>query len=247
MKPLLPALALLATALSVSPAMAEGTADNTIAGGTVTGSLTLTTDYTFRGITQNDEKPAILGALTWMHDSGLHIDAFAAPVDFNNDSDASMELDGAIGYSHAFSDNLTGDITIWYYSYPGAKNDLNYNYFEGVSWLQYDFGYFAAKATLAYSPEYFGKTGEALYGELGLSAPIPFVEGLTVYGSFGRQDIDDNTAYGYPNWNNYKVGASYQLPANFTVSADYIDTSLKRSQCTDGCESRAVLSLTKSF
>ncbi len=248
MKHILPTLTLMATALSAQSVIADDTTtQNKIAGGDITGSLSLTTDYTFRGITQNDEKPAIIGALTWAHESGLHLDGFAAPVDFNNDSNASMELDGAIGYSHAFSNNLTGDVSIWYYSYPGAEDSFNYNYFEGVSWLQYDFGFVAAKATLAYSPEYSAKSGAALYGEFGLTAPVPMVEGLSLYGSVGRQDIDDNATYGYPNWNNYKLGASYELPSNFTVAADYIDTSLNKNQCADGCESRFVLSVTKAF
>lgn len=39
----------------------------------VSGSITLTSDYLFRGVTQTDEQPALQGGVEWAHDSGFYV------------------------------------------------------------------------------------------------------------------------------------------------------------------------------
>ena len=65
------------------------------------GTLTLTSDYLFRGITQTNEKPALQGGIEWAHDSGFYAGAWGSSISWLSDSDpavsSSVELDGFVG------------------------------------------------------------------------------------------------------------------------------------------------------
>ena len=80
-----------------SALLALGLLAASVAHAEVSGTLTLTSDYLFRGITQTDEKPALQGGLEWAHDSGVYAGAWGSSISWLSDSDpdisSQVELD----------------------------------------------------------------------------------------------------------------------------------------------------------
>jgi len=219
---------LLTTTLLASfavPAMAEG----------VSGNLTFTTDYVFRGVSQTDEAAAIQGGFDYEHGNGLHAGVWGSNVDFNDTRDGSMELDIYAGFGNevgAFSYDVGGI----YYMYPGAESELDYDFWEAYVSAGYDFDAFAVSASINYSPEFFGDTGDAVYYAAGVDVPLPHDFGLSAH--VGYQDIDESTDY-----TDWSVGVS-KTWLEFDWAATYTDTDLDAADIDDA---RVVFSVGKTF
>ena len=89
-----------------------------------TGSLALTSNYLFRGVTQTNDKPALQGGITWTHESGFYAGGWGSSISWLADGDpavsSSVELDGFVGYSGTFGASDVGfDVGATYYAYPG--------------------------------------------------------------------------------------------------------------------------------
>src|SRR3954466_2009132 len=80
----------------------------------VAGNVTLTTDYRFRGISQNNGKfsPAIQGGFDWSSDIGVYVGTWASNVNF---SEGSIETDVYGGYKGTFNEDYAYDVGILYY------------------------------------------------------------------------------------------------------------------------------------
>ena len=78
----------------------------------VSGSVTVVSDYLFRGVTQTNENPALQGGVTWNHDSGFYAGAWGSSISWLSDADpdvsSQVELDGFIGYAADFGDSGIG-------------------------------------------------------------------------------------------------------------------------------------------
>ncbi len=206
--------------------------------------VTLVTEYSFRGVAQSDENPALQGGLDWSHDSGAYLGAWGSTVDFNDGDEASMELDIFGGYASDIQ-NVSFDIGGIYYAYPGADSALNYDFAEGYLTLGYDFDVLSIGGSFSYSPEYFGESGHAEYVALTVDVPLPVAE-ATLSGRLGRQYVEDNAAFGLPDYNDWEVGV--QVPyEQFLFNVSYIDTSLSETDCVDGCEARVIGGVSASF
>jgi uncharacterized protein (TIGR02001 family) len=86
----LPLLALMAVAAVGTVARAE-----------VSSTVTLASDYDFRGISQSAKDPALQLSLDWAGDSGFYVGAWASNVDFGPDTVSDVELDIYAGYTGA--------------------------------------------------------------------------------------------------------------------------------------------------
>ena len=93
-------------------------------------TVTLTSDYVFRGISQTDAHPAFQGALSFGQTAGLYLGLSGSNVDFNDGDEASVEIDLSGGYKWDWGPvSLDGGVI--YYAYPGASGRLDYDYWEG--------------------------------------------------------------------------------------------------------------------
>ena len=130
-----------------------------------------------------------------------------------------------------------------YYTYPGAMNSLDYDFFEVYGSAGYDFGFASVSAGINYSPNYFGDSGSAVYSSLGVNVPIGeyFYAGANV----GYQTISDEMKFGVPDYVNWgvNVGATYE---GFDFNIAYTDTDLNDSECDDLCGA-VVFTVSKSF
>jgi len=91
---------------------------------TFTGNVGLTTDYTFRGISQNYRNPAIQGGFDYAHESGVYAGTWASNVSANQYSNTSMEWDLYGGYNGKVNDDLTYNVGLVSVLYPEGKTNL---------------------------------------------------------------------------------------------------------------------------
>lgn len=93
----------------------------------VKGSVAVTTDYRFRGVTQTQNDPAVQAGFTLSHKSGLYFGLWGSNVNFGSGT-PSLELDPSLGYATTlenFSSKPILDVGVVYYNYPSAS-DLNW-------------------------------------------------------------------------------------------------------------------------
>jgi uncharacterized protein (TIGR02001 family) len=210
--------------------------------GKVSGTVGMTSDYRFRGMTQTGEVPAIQGSIDWAHDSGLYAGIWGSNVKF---TDATIETDVYAGYKFGFS-GLNLDVGVTGYLYPGAADNLNYDYWEGKVVATYDFGFASVNAGVNYSPDFFGASGDALFSSAGFSVPV-MKTGVSVIGSYGYQTIEKNANFGgVADYGTWTAGLTYTWNG-FNLSATYVDTSISKAQCPDGCDGASIFSVSRTF
>jgi len=253
----LTSLALAGALLAAAPVHAEDKKDDSIIPGDFSATVTLTSDYTFRGISQTDSGPAIQGAIdydyTFNPAIGLYAGVFGSNVDFDDGDEANLELDLYAG--------LKGEISgfIWqagviHYAYPGAEvGDVHYNFTELAAKLGYDFDFVLLTGGVNYSWDYFFETGDSLYVSADASVPLKFLPYDIALGLHaGHQSIEDNARFGAPDYYDWSVGISGKVQG-FVLAVTYVDTDIKKSECFPGsgltktCEGRAVFSISRSF
>ena len=115
-------------------------------------TITAASDYTFNGVTQTDNDPAIQASLDYAFDSGVYAGAWASNVDFGDDTD--FELDAYLGKYVQLTDTVSADYGIAYYTYQGNNSDGNYA--EAYTKFGYASEYGQTELNFWYSWDYFG-------------------------------------------------------------------------------------------
>ena len=126
---------------------------------------------------------------------------------------------------------------------PGAARALDYDFIEIQGAPSYDFGVASATASVSFSPQYFADSGDALYTSLAVDVPLGRY--FTLSGQIGRQQIDDNAAFGTPDYVDYSIGISANV-LGFDVDLRWTDTDMSKSECDDPC-GMAVFTVSRSF
>jgi uncharacterized protein (TIGR02001 family) len=120
-------LAVLASAVFAAPAFAQtGDANSQPAEPTpaltATGSLTLASQYRFRGISLSDEEIALQGTVNLNHKSGFYAGVWGSTLDgFGELGGSNLELDLYVGYKRQVVPGVTVDAGLLYYAYPGSS------------------------------------------------------------------------------------------------------------------------------
>jgi uncharacterized protein (TIGR02001 family) len=209
------------------------------------GNAGIISEYSFRGIAQSDEQPAIQGGFDVSHTSGFYAGVWGSNVDFNDGDEASVELDVYAGYSGDFG-NFNYDIGAIYYAYPGADTPRDYDYYELSAAVGYDFDVLATSLAFNYSPDNFNETGDAEYLSLAVDVPLPQDFSLNTH--VGYQWIDDHENFGIAkDYTDWSVGLGYELQG-FDLSLQYVDTNLDEPEdCADGCGPGVLFGVSRSF
>lgn len=208
--------------------------------GELSANVALTNNYIFRGISQSDEHWALQGGFDWEHESGIYLGTWGSTVDF---TDAQVEIDGYGGWAGEFN-GIGVDLGAIYYWYPGADGNRNYDYFEVAGSLSYDFEIVEVAAGVNYSPDYFASSEDFWYPYADISVPLPYDFELTAHA--GYNDIEDEIAFGVPDYWDYNVGVGYNF-YGFDLALQWVDTDLDRNECADGCDQSLVLTVSRSF
>lgn len=242
-----------AVALASVPVAYAG--DDEAAWGPFTAGATLTSDYRFRGISQTDRGAAIQGWVQYDHASGFFANVWASNIDFNDSAtyDSSLEVDLTAGYNHAFSEQTSAGIKAVYYWYADADTPAgfpDYDYFEVIANVAHDFGKAAVSAELAWTPDNFGETNDAVALTGGVSVPITdsfifFDGGVAASGHLGYQWLD--TSASLPDYLYYDLGVTATWGI-FDVDVRWVGTDVSNTTCgSDICEDGVVLSVTANL
>jgi uncharacterized protein (TIGR02001 family) len=184
--------------LTAASAMAQSAAPASAF--TTSGNLAFTSDYVFRGITQNGGKTALQGGFDVAHSSGLSAGVWASNVNWTG---TTLEVDAYAAYGFNLTKNITGSVGYIAYIYEG-NSSLNTSEVN-VSASAYGL---TAKISYAFT-DYFGNTlpgSGTKYYELNYAYDIPAVKGLSLalhYGitdgkSAASTDTDYSVALSYP-------------------------------------------------
>lgn len=205
----------------------------------VTGNLSLVSDYQFRGVSQTNEDPAIQGGFDYAHASGFYLGTWASNVDSNFVKNANIEMDFYGGYSGKVSDDLSYNVGLLKYYYPGNSIDADtLEAYAGATWK-----WFNVKLSYQLSDNWFGAAADAdgsTYIEVNANFELPagFMLGL----HYGDTNVKGQNSAGL-DYNDWKIGVTKEF-SGFNVGLAYVDTDIKHNGLADD---RIVLSLGKSF
>ncbi|GIU09054.1 TorF family putative porin [Shewanella morhuae] len=209
----------------------------------LSATIKATSDYTFNGVSQTDNGPALQGSLDYGFDSGWYVGSFASNVDFGGDDDTWLELDAYAGKVYQLSERLNLDIGLAYYTYHGDSFSDDYNYPELYSKLGYDTSLGHSEAKLTYTWDYFG-LGGGHYTML-LGHTISIAEGHDIRLSVDRSTSLDEDRWswdGGKSFNHYRIAYMTDWSGfNFSLAAE--DTSMN----LDTSDERLVLSVSRQF
>ncbi|MFC3173765.1 TorF family putative porin [Novosphingobium bradum] len=165
--------ALATTAFASAFAAAPAFADDAIK---ITGSATLATEYSLRGVSQTDRDAAIQGGITATHSSGIYVGTWASNLaGYGTFGGSNMELDLIGGYSKALGP-VTLDGGVVYYVYPGANGHplpgSSYDYVELYGSVSGKVGPVNAKLGTYWAPKQNNIGGHNVWVYTDLGLPI---------------------------------------------------------------------------
>ncbi|MGD2272436.1 MAG: TorF family putative porin [Desulfobacterales bacterium] len=198
---------------------------------TASGSVWLTTDYVFRGVSNTDEHPAAQASLDYTF-KGLYLGIWGSNTSF---SDAGIEIDYYAGYAASLG-KLDYDLMAVYYGYPEAQSDVpEHDYLELHLGLSYKLEGVPFEPVLGvgynYSPDFFGEDGAGHYFNGMLDLTLPY--GLVLGAELGYQDVEGDKSTGsglgmdgddgfeYAHW---RISLSKEIPDWFTLDLSYHDS-----------------------
>jgi uncharacterized protein (TIGR02001 family) len=223
----------------------------------LSSTVTLASDYDFRGNSQTATDPALQASLDYAHDSGWYTGVWLSNLDFGIPSggpydDPAVEVDLYGGYTFGPENGPVFDVGAVYYGYP---EESDFDYLEIYAGVTIDW----FKAKLWYSPAFGGDFAEDLarasvgnddvsawYLEANAAIPLPADFSVLLHAGYSTGDYWDNAfgddqtdwsaGVGYSNWN-----------LNFALK--YIDTSGDIDVTTDefNNEGRVVLTIATTF
>ncbi len=217
--------ALLAASVLSTPAFAQQDAPGPV---TLSGGVTVVSDYRFRGISLSNEKVALQSTLTVSHESGLYVGAWGSTLP-DSPLYGKYELDLYGGYATEIAPGTTFDVGATYYVYPGNRDFAgSSDVIEVYSKLSHDIGPVSATGMVAYSPEQDSLgDDDNLYLNLGLSSGVPNTP-LTLMAGVGYTDGALGALAADGNYVDWMLGASMAGgPATLTIQ--YVDTDIKKS------------------
>lgn len=125
----------------------------------VSGSASIVSNYRYRGVSLSHNAPAAQAALVYDNPQGFYAGAFASTVRIGNP--ASNEVQGIFfaGYARTTPFGATWEAGVVYSGFTGATS---YAYPELLVGAAYE----KISARLYYSPNYYGRGSDAVYGEI---------------------------------------------------------------------------------
>lgn len=109
----------------------------------ISGNVALTSNYIFRGVTQNNEDPALQGGFDWEDKSGFYLGVWGSNVDFGGDE--STELDFYGGYGFELAPGFSVDLGLTLFKFFGGDDASDADVEEahiGLSYVGFDLYYY---------------------------------------------------------------------------------------------------------
>ncbi len=201
----------------------------------LSGNLNFVTDYLWRGQTQTWGKPAIQGGFDYNHASGLFVGAWASNVSGNIFTNGNgMELDIYGGYNGKITNDLSYQVKLVQYLYPGAKINVptrdKYDSAELVLGLTYKFFNIGYSNMLT---DFYGLNSNTAPGALsgrGDSKGSDYIQFNINYEVADKLMLNLHAGktrvknYSELNWKDYSIGVSKEV-GGFNVGLTYTKTA----------------------
>ncbi len=226
---------------------------------TFTGNVGLFSDYRFRGISQTFKEPAIQGGFDYSHASGFYAGTWASNVYGGsngsglgvNYANGNMEWDFYGGYKFEAMKDLTLDVGVLQYYYPGARylTPTRDKYDNTEVYLGASYKWFTAKYSHSIT-DYFGIRNNTVSGACGvdgngvalttgcapinaggskgssyldLGATFELGGGFNLVTHIGKATVRHYSLFNYTDW---KIGVTKDW-LGVTWGLAYIDTNAK--------------------
>lgn len=227
-----------------------------------TGSVALTSDYVFRGVSQSNQEPALQGGVEYAAESGAYIGTWGSSISWLSDLSSSaapissnLELDVYGGYRGKFSEAVSYDVGALYYWYPGDfpsgfNSADTLEVYAGVSVAASEKVSLGAKYSVS-TTDLFGYADSSGSGYLDLSATFAVADGWSIGAHAGKQWIEGagNDAFEYTDW---KLGVTKSFENGFSVGLAYTGTDADDALYTNPfgnkvADDTVALTITKAF
>jgi uncharacterized protein (TIGR02001 family) len=180
----------------------------TVAQAQVTGNVSVTTDYRFRGISQTQNSQALQGGVDYADKSGFYIGNWNSSVSNQLYTDSiGMENDLYAGFRKEVIKGVTVDVGSYNYFYSRAGNKFNsasntHEVYAGVA---------TGPVSVKYSQslgDYFGASNSKNSKYVQADLNMPIAAKLTANAHIGRTIVSSHKDLAY---NDVKVGATYNI------------------------------------
>jgi uncharacterized protein (TIGR02001 family) len=198
----------------VSVLLCAGVAAPCHAEGSWAGTLTASTDYVLRGISQSNGEPALQGSLAYQWDTGWYTGAWASTLEREDGyypaGTAESEIDLFFGVRTVFMTDWSATVQATHYVYPHDGDVVDYDYSELELAVSYRDVW---RASVAWSPDASTLTQRQLTTDRDawsyeLSMQHVLVPWLGVSAGIGYRDLAGLDPGGYAYWS---AGLSAQL------------------------------------
>lgn len=176
----------------------------------VSASLTGSTNYEWRGVSQSDNHAAVFAAVNLSY-KGFYAGAGTENVDF---SGINQEYDVWGGYVLPLG-KAKLDVGFVRYGYVDAPSNIDTIEVKGA--VTVPVGKASLTGSVYHTWNYFGSNRDATYYEGSFALPVS--DKVSLSGAFGHQTV--NGSFNYNTWN---LGASYALMKGVNVDVRYHDT-----------------------
>lgn len=175
-----PATAMLIAGMTPALASAQGLV--------LTGDVTATTDYVFRGVSQTMSQPALQASFGLAYDNGLSAYLWGSNIDYVADGDpddgARLEIDAVLQYDVSLTERIAATVGRAQYFVPGINPGLQYDYGEWWTGLTLDARH---RVAVYQSDSIFGSGESAWYVVAGTVFELP--AGLSLDVEVGYTDL----------------------------------------------------------
>lgn len=233
--------------------------------GNLTGNMTITSNYEFRGISMSQGGPAIQGGIDYAHNTGFYIGNWnssfrTVPNLSNDDIDATSNVQMNVygGFKKDVYKGVTIDAGYYTYNFPTASkmgDNTNYNTAEFYGAVGYK------PLTIKYSQtttNYFGLNNSSgtQYLQADVKQSLGIVsdklKDLSVVAHYGTTKVANHTNL---NYNDINAGLVYSFPQQWDLGVRYYTNSsmtstFQNANSWNGTKyygNAVVASLTKTF
>lgn len=211
-----------------------------VAAGELSGTVTLASEYIYRGQALSDGNPALQAGVDYEHETGLFAGAWASTVDLENlGGRRDVELDWYAGYHYAPDAPLDFVFTVLRYTYPGQSTYFDYDYTEVLlnatmmERFSFEFGF---------SDDIYGWGSDGRHYEA--RADWPLANAWVLSAGLGYNELEDQGTSNHWYWD---AGASARF-GWLIVDARWYDNEMPTGRLAYlSAGSQFVLSLTTGF
>lgn len=209
----------------------------------VSSTVKVVSDYTFNGVSQTGNDPALQASLDYAADSGFYAGTWASNIDFGSTDNTNLEWDAYVGQYFQLSEKWSLDTGIAYYTYHGESFSDNYNYPEVYAKVGYNSSAGDTEVNFWYSWDYFGLDVNHYIAMVAHTFEI--TEGHNIRVSFDRSTSSDQKKYA---WDDGKSYNHYRIAYTTSYSGFDFDLAVEDTNMNlDNADTRIVFGVARTF